>query len=196
MPPRFPTAKLESATTLQRAVAGSLLLHACLLTLLPEFAGRPPSPMPLQVNLSPLRERAAREILPGASAEKPARHTESFSAAPRRLAPARPQDIASLPDDPRQSTPVPVIDLDAARATSRALARKPAPRAPAVASAPQPTVESVVARVMAPVNTIETRGPAGERVTIHGKMRCVTPIVVPHYMEGMTIPTQCETRPE
>ncbi len=58
----------------------------------------------------------------------------------------------------------------------------------------QPTVESVIARAMAPQAVVEARGGNGEHVLRVGGKRCVTPLVAPHFMEGVTMLTQCELR--
>ena len=45
---------------------------------------------------------------------------------------------------------------------------------------------------MAPDVVVETRGHAGEYVTKSRHSRCVTPLVVPYFMEGKTMLTLCE----
>jgi hypothetical protein len=93
---------------------------------------------------------------------------------------------------PERATPM--IDLDAAFATARSQARAEPPRTTLDAPKPELTVEAAVARATRTDALVETRGAAGEYVTIIGKSRCVTPLVVPHFLEGKTMLTQCETR--
>lgn len=59
---------------------------------------------------------------------------------------------------------------------------------------PLPTVDSVIARAVAPEVEVETRGSNGEHVLRVGNKRCVTPLLAPHFMEGVAMPTQCEIR--
>lgn len=100
--------------------------------------------------------------------------------------------VGSEAADPEPAKPA--IDLDAAFATARSQGRETQPRATLDAPRPQLTVEAAVARAMRPDVLVETRGAAGEYVTINGKTRCVTPLQVPHFLEGKTMLTQCETR--
>jgi hypothetical protein len=109
--------------------------------------------------------------------------------------------IASAPDStivhadtiaPEHTTPT--INLDAAFATARSQAREAQPRTPLDAPKPLLTVEAAVARATRPEVIVETRGAAGEYVTMNGRTRCVTPLVVPHFLEGKTMLTQCEAR--
>jgi hypothetical protein len=88
----------------------------------------------------------------------------------------------------------PAVNLDAAFATARRQALLPQPKNSLDAPRPLLTVEAAVARAMRPDVLVETRGAAGEYVTINGKTRCVTPLQVPHFLEGKTMLTQCETR--
>lgn len=91
---------------------------------------------------------------------------------------------------------MPVIDLDAARATARAQARetRPTTRELPESIRPRTTVETAIARAMEPDRRVESRGSAGELVTETRDLRCVTPLIVPHYMQGMTLPAQCTSR--
>lgn len=93
---------------------------------------------------------------------------------------------------PTPQPAAPVIDLEAIRAT----ARRQAVEAPAssVATVPVKTVETAIAQAMAPDRPTESRGPAGQHVIQTRNMRCVAPLAVPHYMAGMTVPSQCEFR--
>jgi hypothetical protein len=96
---------------------------------------------------------------------------------------------------PAATTPAsPTINLDAAVATARAYAREAQPRTSLDAPKRELTVETVIARATAPDVMIETRGANGEHVTLTKHTRCVTPLTVPHYMQGMEIPTQCGAR--
>ena len=91
----------------------------------------------------------------------------------------------------------PTIDLDAARASARAYASEPrsARRGASITTLPRViTIEAVIARAMEPDRIVESRGPAGGIVTQTRDTRCVTPLVVPHYMQEMTVPTQCASR--
>lgn len=95
---------------------------------------------------------------------------------------------------PAPETAAPKIDIDAAFATARSHGRETQARVAPDAPQPQLTVEAAIARATRPDALIETRGAAGEYVTISGKTRCVTPLLVPHFLEGKTMLTQCETR--
>jgi hypothetical protein len=113
----------------------------------------------------------------------------------RGIPTARTPDTAIVPaeaDAPERATPT--IDLDAAFATARSQARAAPPRTTLDAPRPELTVEAAVARATQRQAFVETRGAAGEYVTINGNSRCVTPLVVPHFLEGKTMLTQCEAR--
>ncbi len=96
-------------------------------------------------------------------------------------------------DRSESTTPAtPPVDLEAAFATARTYGHEPVRRRSLDAPQPPLTVESAIARATAPDVVIETRGANGEYVTKTRHSRCVTPTVVPHYMQGMTMPTLCE----
>lgn len=92
--------------------------------------------------------------------------------------------------EPAPPAPSPTIDLEAAFASARSLGRE----APAARAHPPPqvTIEAAIARATQPEEVIETRGAHGEYVTRGRHSRCVTPLVVPQYLEGKTMLTQCE----
>jgi hypothetical protein len=87
----------------------------------------------------------------------------------------------------------PAIDLDAARALARSVAKATATerRNPYPAALPL-TIESAIAQATQTDLVVESRGAAGEWVTRHGKSRCVTPLQVPFFMEGKSMLTQCD----
>lgn len=94
----------------------------------------------------------------------------------------------------RAESPSPQIDLAAAKAVARAFAREPVPQNPIDKPRTPITLETAIAKATMPDADIETRGAAGEHVVHNRKTRCVTPILVPWYMEGVTMPTQCEVK--
>jgi hypothetical protein len=170
----------------------SLALHAAVLFFVRRSdveTSAPPVP-PLSVTFSPSR--------PVLASEPPAR-TEP---APKSAVAARlpTQSIAS-PSAPAPTTATisptpasPTINLDAAIATARAYAHEAQPRTSLDAPKPLLTVETAIARATEPDVIVESRGANGEHVTTSRHFRCVTAIVVPHYMQGMTMPTLCEKR--
>jgi hypothetical protein len=91
--------------------------------------------------------------------------------------------------DAPEASAATTVDLGAVFASARAYGREP-PQG----STPRMTltVESAVARAVRPDELIETRGAAGEYVLRQGRSRCVTPLHVPHFLEGKTMLTQCE----
>jgi hypothetical protein len=100
---------------------------------------------------------------------------------------------AATPTEPVTAQPQPpaAIDLGMAIATARQLARDAVPPSldkPRIAV----TVETAIAKATQADEAVETRGTNGEYVTRSRKMRCVTPIYVPHFLEGKTMLTQCE----
>jgi hypothetical protein len=102
---------------------------------------------------------------------------------------------AGAPETPGNAlTTPPSIDLDAAHATARAYAREAQPRTTLDAPKPLLTVETAIARATEADVAIETHGAAGEYVTQTRHSRCVTPVFVPHFLEGKTMLTQCEVR--
>lgn len=103
-------------------------------------------------------------------------------------------ELKSATTVPPSASAAPGIDLDSARAAARAYAREAQARNTLDTPKPKLTVESAIARATEPDTVIEMRGPGGEHITQTRDMRCVTPLVVPHYMEGMTIPSQCTKR--
>lgn len=161
-------------------LALSIALHALWLAvpLRTKVAGA--AAVPLSVQLAPLTpaEKSAvvvRPLPPGRSATSA--HQTSLGAEP--------------PIDAAPSLP-PAIDLDAAFATARSVAKDRPAAAPVTPS--QTTMATAVAGALRNHETIETRGANGEYVTISGKTRCVTPLLVPHFLEGKTMLTLCETR--
>jgi hypothetical protein len=109
---------------------------------------------------------------------------------PTASAPAAP----IVPTDTAPEPATPAINLDAAFATARSQAHEAQPRTALDAPKPELTVETAVARATRRDVLVETRGAAGEYVTMNGNSRCVTPLVVPHFLEGKTMLTQCEAR--
>lgn len=153
---------------------------------------------PLVAHLPALLQSATPVVSPSKQPEKPATDTITRPHVPGAPASATLPPLRA-PGLPEAVPPpvVPTIDLDAARASARAYAREPRPARKALSGATPPrpaTVESAIARVMEPDRVVESRGPAGELVTETRDMRCVTPLVVPHYLQGMTVPTQCTPR--
>jgi hypothetical protein len=141
-----------------------------------------------QSTLVPLVAR----LTPPASPQKSAvavRQARGSVAAPAAQDTANVQPVAATPEPA-----VPAINLEAAFATARSQTHAAPPRTTLDAPKPELTVEAAVARATRTDALVETRGAAGEYVTMIGKSRCVTPLVVPHFLEGKTMLTQCETR--
>jgi hypothetical protein len=162
-------------------LALSIGLHALWLAL----------PMRKHVVLPPMTPLVAR-IAPSPPVEKSAvvvRQVERGAALITVPDAAVVRRAAAVPEPAR-----PTIDLDAAFASARNQGRETQARAAPDAPQPQLTVEAAVARATQRQALVETRGAAGEYVTINGNSRCVTPLVVPHFLEGKTMLTQCETR--
>lgn len=150
----------------------------------------------------PMRTRTATEammpeplnihLVPSTPVEKSAMVTRQ---AKRGIPTTRAPDATIIQADTTAPEPAtPAINLDAALATARAQAREAQPRTALDAPKPQLTVEAAVAHAMQRQALVETRGAAGEYVTMNGNSRCVTPLVVPHFLEGKTMLTQCEAR--
>lgn len=101
------------------------------------------------------------------------------------------REPAAALDAPIEAPPA-TVDLGAAFATARNHARNAPP--PAALDKPRlpVTVEAAIATAMQPDDLVETRGANGEYITKTRRTRCVTPIYVPHFLEGKTMLTQCE----
>ncbi len=170
----------------------SLILHAWWLTAPLRMRTEPPdAPRRFIARLVP---RADRMIEPARidPAQKPA---VAAPLATQSKTPRNNPAPATATISPAPATPAsPAIDLDAAIATARAYARETQPRTSLESPKPPLTVEAAIARATEPDVTIETRGPNGERVLKSKHSRCVIPLTVPLYMQGMEIPTQCEAR--
>jgi hypothetical protein len=140
-----------------------------------------PAPAPLVAHLllpAPAQKSAV-------AARRADRGTPTAGAPSATIAPA---------DTAAPESAAPAIDLDAVFATARSQAREAQPRAAPDVPQPQLTVEAAVARATRRQALVEKRGAAGEYVTMNGNSRCVTPLVVPHFLEGKTMLTQCEPR--
>jgi hypothetical protein len=138
-----------------------------------------PAPPPLVARLAPPEPPQKSAVV--------ARHAE------RGMPTARVPEAMIAPADTAAPEPAtPAIDLDAAFATARRQARETQPRAELDAPQPRLTVEAAVARATQRQVLVETHGAAGEYVTMTGNTRCLTPLVVPHFLEGKTMLTQCE----
>ena len=101
------------------------------------------------------------------------------------------REPAAALDAPIEAPPA-TVDLGAAFATARNHARNAPP--PAALDKPRlpVTVEAAIATATQPDDLMETRGANGEYITKTRRTRCVTPIYVPHFLEGKTMLTQCE----
>jgi hypothetical protein len=160
-------------------LALSVALHALWLALplRTKVTGEAALPIPLTVQLAPLHEDKSVVV----TRHLPRGGTASNAPAPW---PSAEPPIEAAPSAP------PAINLDAAFATARSLGRE----APPTRGSPPPpvTIESAIARATQADEVIETRGTNGEHVTRTRHSRCVTPIYVPHFLEGKTMLTQCE----
>ena len=194
--PFDPQASLDPQRRLLLFLLVSAALHGLWLALpLPQPAAgsRPP---PLRVQLLPSHEHTARSEAPPPIAAS----NERSGVAVRRLHPETPLPaVPAVVPEAAVAAPTVSIDLDAARASARAYARSAptAPTAPAASTntAHLPlTVERAIARATEPDEVIESRGANGEYITETKHMRCVTPLSVPHYQQGMMIPAQCQAK--
>lgn len=188
-----------SARRRRRLVLGMILsasLHGLVLLLIPPFGERPvlrvsaPTPLIARLRPPPATE-PPRQAIPGMPATAP-------PSAPRRPATAHSAATPTLVSPvqtmavPLPRPAAPVLDFEAIRAAARRQAVEDPVRS--VAPVPVKTVETAIAQAMAPDRLVESHGPAGQHVTQTRNMRCVTPLAVPHYMTGMTVPSQCQSR--
>lgn len=185
-----------------RVLLLSLALHIVVLVAVRPGSELPsPSTKPLSVILAPRAPSIPVHSVPERKSVVTTRRIESrdTSVIPRKSA-ARSAGADngsvvaategfSIPAPPPSS---PTIDLDAALATARRQAREAPPR-PSLETPRLPiTVESAIAQATQHDEPVETRGANGEHVVKTRNMRCVTPIYVPHFLEGKTMLTQCE----
>ena len=166
-------------------LAVSAVLHLLLLAVeLPTRTSSVGATSPLTVQLS--RVVPPPRPLTAATADK--------AEAVHRLSP--PPSAAKAPNavigPPMQEQARPAIDVDAAVVAARSYAREPRPHLPFEPTQKVLTVETAIARATAPDIVVETRGHAGEYVTKSRHSRCVTPLVVPYFLEGKTMLTLCE----
>jgi hypothetical protein len=160
-------------------LAASLALHLLWLAIPLRHPVSLPAPAPLVARLvlpAPAQKSAV-------AARRAERGTPTANAPGAAIAPA---DIAA------SESAAPAINLDAAFAIVRSQAREAPPRAAPAVPQKQITVEAAVARATQRQALVETRGAAGEYVTMNGDSRCVTPLMVPHFLEGKTMLTQCQ----
>lgn len=162
-------------------LAISVALHLLWLAIPLPNRGSPPRLVPLNARLAPPPTLQESVVM--------ARRASRGVAAPA------PPETAIVGREAATAEPAPpAINLEAAFATARSQASIAQPRSSLGAPQPLLTVEAAVARATRPDVLVETRGAAGEYVTINGRTRCVTPLQVPHFLEGKTMLTQCETR--
>lgn len=176
------------------AVAFSLAAHLLLVVLLPRLPAHLLASPALRARLEPIpavdlsRVTLSHPDMAGVRQAMP----RSLSMPDR--APTSAAATGNVAAAARTESASPQVDLDAAKAAARAFAREPVPRNSLDIRKAPITVESAIARATRPDIVIETRGAAGERVVQDGKTRCMTPTLVPWFMEGITVPTQCEVR--
>lgn len=180
-------------------LAVSLALHLLWLAIpLSPGSTAPTAATPIIAHLAPRVERpievphvdpAPHKPVPITPTQSPAQNPAQKSAVAGRLSVAAPATVTEATIAPAPATPL--INLDAAAATARAYAREAQARTSLDTPKPMPTVETAIARATEPDVIVESRGPNGELVTKSKNSRCVTPLVVPHYLEGMTVPTLC-----
>jgi hypothetical protein len=173
-------------------LAVSVALHLLWLTIPPPTRNLPPKSAPLVAHLAPPVTPVAPVTLAAPVTQKSAVVARQVERGVARTSTPAP-DLVRAETAAAEST-APAIDLDAAFATARLQAREAQPRTSLDAPKPLLTVEAAIARATRRDVLVETRGAAGEYVTTNGKTRCVTPLLVPHFLEGKTMLTQCETR--
>jgi hypothetical protein len=92
--------------------------------------------------------------------------------------------------------PYPGVDLEAALGTARTIGQeqnrqqKRQPIHGGTAHLPL-TIESAVADATKPDVIVESRGAAGEYIVEGRNFRCVTPLLAPRHLEGVSMLTQC-----
>lgn len=163
----------------------SLVLHGLWLAMplsAPAPAASPGRPAPLAAHLAaPIHRTQTAAALPGG---KPA------AMRARPLLPAKLKSVAEAGQIAApEASAVTTIDLGATFASARAYGREPPQGSPPRMTL---TLESTIARAIRQDEAIETRGAAGEYVLRQGRSRCVTPLQVPHFLEGKTMLTQCD----
>jgi hypothetical protein len=84
------------------------------------------------------------------------------------------------------------VDLNAVFASARSLGREAkGSRVPGRPATPGTTVESAIAKAFGSGDIVETRGADGEWVYQTGDLRCVSPVRVPVFMQGVTLMPLC-----
>lgn len=170
-------------------LAVSVALHLLWLTIPPPTRNLPPKSAPLVAHLAP----PVAPVTPAAPVtQKSAVVARQVDRGVARTSIPAPEFVRA--EAAAAESAAPAIDLDAAFATARLQAREAQARTSLDAPKPLLTVEAAIARATRRDILVETRGAAGEYVTTNGKTRCVTPLLVPHFLEGKTMLTQCETR--
>ncbi len=146
--------------------------------------------------------QAARQLVPLTAEllQQPTPKSVVAARLPERTS-TRPSDVSAeidtghtAPASPELAAPGPTISIDGALATARAYAHEPVPRTSLDAPKLPLTVEAAVAKATEPDIAVESRGAAGEYVTTTRHWRCVKPLVVPNFMDGVTILAQCTRR--
>ncbi len=87
----------------------------------------------------------------------------------------------------------PAMDLDALRATARAIAREIKPKPALTGSSPAvlPSIETAIAGALISDTPVESKGPEGW-VIRRGKVRCIIlPKDIPYFLQGTLIVPQC-----
>jgi hypothetical protein len=86
----------------------------------------------------------------------------------------------------------PSINLDAAFASARSIGKEAkASSNPGRPPTPKTSIESAIAKAFVSGNIVETRGADGEWVYQNGKLRCVSPVRIGVYMQGVTLMPLC-----
>lgn len=179
------------------ALGISLTAHLLAVALLPRSASRLPPAVRQQ---APLHARLPT-LAPQTPVRAPAAPIATIAATEqgpdRRRNPA--QVVTVDAPQPRQAVvvpaaPPPTVDLQAALAAARSIGKTgAAPRELGAPPRPPLTVETVIARATRPDLLVEERDAAGNWIHRVGGRRCVVALNhVPHYMQGMAIPVQCD----
>lgn len=93
----------------------------------------------------------------------------------------------------RDSLSTPAMDLDALRATARAIAREIKPKPALAGSSPAvlPSIETAITGALISDTPVESKGPEGW-VIRRGKVRCIIlPKDIPYFRQGTLIVPQC-----
>jgi hypothetical protein len=181
--------EFASGPNLIWAIAFSLLVHLCLALLLPRLPAQPTRLAPIHAHLA----ATARDETIAQPPSPPVRKLAERSASAAKSDPPA-HSLQGIPATTSPTTPIPTVDVAAAMATARAIAKEPLPRTTLGPTRTPITVETAIARATQPDVVVESRGANGEWVTQDRKSRCVGRIQRKWFEEGVPMLTLCEVK--